>query len=213
MELDENLVIWIVDENVEELRLYQRLLQHAFKELEVSIDVKQVPARKHIGDYHDIIGDPRTAAIIVDQQLNEAYWTDHTGIQLAKRLRPIVDRLPIYILTSYAQSADFEGSEGSVEDILSKGDMRDPDKLKTILERLIRRIDVHQKFLRERDNRFRELLKKSLTEELSQEEKNELDDLQFERTAVTLSDEQSKLGKLETALKRLENLKSSYSDE
>ena len=210
MKLDENLIIWMVDDKSDDLRVYHRILQQAFERFNVPLVVEPVPARQHIGDYLDIVGDPRTAAIIVDQQLHEARGTDHTGIQLAKRLRSLVTKLPIYILTSYAESADFEGSEGSVEDILSKQDMSDPGQMKTIVERLTRRIFDYNAFLDERDNRFRKLLKKHLTAELTPKEKGELDELRFERTAVVLSDEEYKVSRLEAALDRLKNLQSSH---
>ena len=103
--------------------------------------------------------------------------------------------LPIYILTNHVLSDDFHGSEWIVEDILSKQHMGDPEELKTITARLIRRIGVHQVILEERDRRYRELLRKSLAEQLTQEEKDELDELRFERTAVILSDERDRLAK------------------
>lgn len=214
MELDEGLIIHLVDDSDEDLRLYRAILQNAFEQRGVPIIVETVKARQRVGDYHDIIGDPRTAALIVDQRLGETQWTDHTGIQLTTLLRRLVLNLPIYILTTYADVDDFQGGEWSVEDILRKEVISEPDhpdnreEFQMIMERLIRRINVHQTILEERGRRHRELLKKSLEEQLTQEEKGELDDLQFERTAVTLSDERDRLARFEAALNRLDNLES-----
>lgn len=212
MEPDENPIVWIIDENERELRNYENTLQGALDQYGAPVTVEPLLARRHIGDYHDIVGNPRTVAIIVDQRLQESRGIDHTGIELAKRLRSLVPNLPIYILTNHVPSDDFHGSEWSVEDILSKQDMSDPEKLKTITARLIRRIRVHQTILEDRDRRYRELLRKSLDELLTQEEKNEFDELRFERTAAILSDEGDRLAKYETTLNRLKNLKSSLDE-
>ena len=217
MKLDESPIIRIVDDSEQDLRLYQRILQNEFEQRGAPIVVETVKARQRVGDYHDIIGDPRTAALIIDQRLgDETQWTDHTGIQLATQLRRLVPQLPIYILTTFADIDDFQGSKWSVEDVLRKQVVSEPDhpdnqeEFQMIMERLIRRINVHQTILEERGRRYRELLKKSLEEQLTQEEKSELDDLQFERTAVTLSDERDQLARFEAALNRLENLESGY---
>ena len=216
MDLDVSLIIRIVDDSDEDLRLYQGILQNAFKQRGMPIVVETVKARQRVGDYHDIVGDPRTAALIVDQRLGETQWADHTGIQLATQLRRLVPQLPIYILTTYADVDDFQGGKWSVEDVLRKQVVSEPDhpdnqeEFQMIMERLIRRINVHQTILEKRGRRYRELLKKSLEEQLTQEEKSELDDLQFERTAVTLSDERDQLTRFEAALNRLENLESGY---
>ena len=212
MEPNENPIVWIIDENERELRNYQSILQGAMEQYGAPITVEPLPARRQIGDYHDIVGNPRTVAIIVDQRLQESRGIDHTGIELAKRLRSLVPNLPIYILTNHVPSDDFHGSEWSVEDILPKQDMSDPEELKTITARLIRRIGVHQAILEERDRRYRELLRKSLDEQLTQGEKDEFDELRFERTAVILSDERDRLAKYETVLDRLKNLKSSLDE-
>lgn len=205
--------IWLIDENERELRLHKNTIQRALTDHDTEITVEPVPAREHIGDYHDIIVNPRTVAIIVDQRLNEIRGIDHTGIELAKKLRSIAPKLPIYILTNYAQSDDFLGSEWSVEDILPKEDMNDPEKLKTFIARLLRRIDVHQSIIETRDARFRELLKKSVNSELSEEEQKEMEELQFERTAAIISDETHKLQRLEKAVESLRRLKSRYIDD
>ncbi|MEW6499701.1 MAG: hypothetical protein AB1589_45635, partial [Cyanobacteriota bacterium] len=91
--------------------------------------------------------------------------------------------------------------------------MHDAEKLRTFVARLLRRINVHQAMVEARDVRFRDLLKKSLTEDLTDDEQKELEELQFERTAVIVSDETSRLQRLEKALDTLEYLKSSFLNE
>lgn len=198
--------IWLIDENERELGLHKNILQNAFVEYKTAIRVEAVLARQSMGDYHDLLNDSRTVAIIVDQRLNEIRGIDHTGIELTKRLRALAPKLPIYILTNYAQSDDFLGNEWTVEDIIPKEDMHDPDTLKTIIARLLRRIDVHQSIMESREARFRDLLKKSLTEALTADEQAELSNLQLDRTAVIISNETSKLQRLEQALVSLKNL-------
>ncbi|HMN14832.1 MAG TPA: hypothetical protein PKD55_21140 [Bellilinea sp.] len=198
--------IWLIDENERELGLHKNILQNAFVEYKTAIRVEAVLARQSMGDYHDLLNDSRTVAIIVDQRLNEIRGIDHTGIELTKRLRSLAPKLPIYILTNYAQSDDFLGNEWTVEDIIPKEDMHDPDTLKTIIARLLRRIDVHQSIMESREARFRDLLKKSLTEALTADEQAELSNLQLDRTAVIISNETSKLQRLEQALVSLKNL-------
>ena len=64
----------------------------------------------------------------------------------------------------------------------------------------------YEDILNERAKRFNELLRKSLNEELDETELQELEELQFERTAPTLAKELPELKKLEQVIKTNEEL-------
>ncbi len=67
----------------------------------------------------------------------------YTGIELARDLRRINSKIPIYILTNYAD--EFVDGEWSVEDI-AKGSFRDDKQNEITSSRIIRRIDVYKIF-------------------------------------------------------------------
>ncbi|MFN8453313.1 MAG: hypothetical protein U0401_01355 [Anaerolineae bacterium] len=181
-------IIWLIDENENQLRTYIRKLKRLMPD---SITIRQIfPPYRQKEEYISILNDPSTSCIILDQRLKDTGIATYTGIELAQYLRGVNKKLPIYILTNFAEAEDeFIGGKWSVEDIIPKDALNDEEQLITITARILRRIDIHEDILAERTRRFDELLKKSMKDELSEAELQELKALQFERIAPTLADE------------------------
>jgi len=198
--------IWLIDENEHEVRTSLRVLT---KILPNSIAVKPIfPPFKEKTDYHLLLQDPDTSCIIIDQRLKDTGIANYTGIELAKYLRSIDTKVPIYILTNFID--DFQRSKGNnwiVEDILDKGSFSSTDdRRKEIAARIIRRINVFDDILGEREARFHELLSKSLDRELDGEELSELQMLQETRMNSVLADEVWQLSKIEYELDKYKDL-------
>jgi hypothetical protein len=196
--------IWLIDENEREIKTSYRALT---KMLPESIKVETIfPPYKSMVDYHDLLLNPDTVSIIIDQRLKETGFANYTGIELANYLRSIDTKLPIYILTNFSE--DFEkytGRGGSVEDVLDKGDFRYENLKIEIAARIVRRIDVFDDILGEREKRFNELLAKSLDQELRDEEAIELKKLQEARVSAILADEMGHVEELTQALEKYKN--------
>ncbi len=197
-------IVWFIDENDSERRTYSRTLT---KILEGSVDVKGISPFPIKEDYLALLNGPNTSCIIIDQKLKTTGIATYTGIELAQYLRSINKKIPIYILTGFSEEEDeFQAGEWSVEEIIAKGDLIDARRAEIIAARILRHIDVYEDILAEREKRFNELLRKSLNDELGEEELRELEALQLERTADILAGEMNQLRKLEQVVEEHKRL-------
>lgn len=219
MDEQDKKLIWFIDNDDSQLRLYSRLLDKGLglaQSQDRDVFIEDCPARPHKDDYLDILDSPQTVTIIIDQVLKDKGGVDHTGIELAQYLRSLNSILPIYILTNFPSEDQLGEGEWSVDNIIDKGTLSDKDqKLHAIGSQLLRRIDVYQKFHGQRELRFRELLKKSMNETLTESEQKELDELEFERSAATLARERTESAapdKLDEVLDQLQDLRKMFDD-
>lgn len=201
---EDKLIIWLFDDEENQLRTYKALLQNALPR-NSGARIEAVKALPHKEDYLRVVNDKLTGCLIVDQRMKETGEADYTGIELAKYLRALNDKLPIYILTNYDAIPDeFSGSEWSVEDILSKKKAGETDVINIFMARLLRRMKIYQNILGEREQRFSELLKKSLDKQLTKKEIKELEELRYQRASTILADEQSR--EIQQSVERIEEL-------
>jgi hypothetical protein len=198
--------IWLIDENKLEIRASQKMLSRI---LSGSVDVIAIfPPFSTLQEYHVLLKDPDTASIIIDQRLKDTGIANYTGIELANHLRSIDTKIPLYILTNFAE--DFEKNSGrgwSVEDIIDKGRLSvDDDTKMETAARILRRINVFDDILDDREKRFHGLLVKSLSQSLSVDELDELERLQENRASSILADEINQLGEIEKALQKQKDI-------
>ncbi len=189
-------IIWLIDENENELKTYHRDLKKLMSD---SVQIEAITPFPHKEDYISaVLENKSTATIIIDQKLKDTGIADYLGIELAKFLRKINNKLPIYILTNYAKNdEEFVGSKWSVEDIIDKSLFKNDEDLAILKARILRRINVYNDVLEERERRFNDLLRKSLEDELTADEVKEFSDLDFHRTSTTLANEIPQLQELE----------------
>lgn len=209
---EEEKIIWFIDNNPSQLDTYHRLLEKGLQTVldDDGVTIMDVIARPHKEDYLELLENARTAAILIDQILEDKGGVDHTGIELAQYLRALDEIMPIYILTNYPATDDYSKGEWSVEGIISKHELSNQTKRHTIVSRILRRINVHQRIFTERESRFRELLQKKMKDELSDDENKELDELEFSRSASTIAYEhlqQVKPDKMDEVLSQLQELR------
>jgi len=197
-------IIWLIDENQHELRMLQNILKRSVPD---SIEVKPIIAYKNLDDYLPILNNLQTACIITDQKLKVTGIATYTGIELAEFLRAINTKLPIYILTNFADDSDeFVGGEWSVEDILRKDELTDVNKRIILIARLLRRIDVYEDILGEREEKFRTLLKKSMEGNIEDSDIQELEALTLQKISPNLARELEQIGQMEQIIKAHEEL-------
>ena len=199
--------IYVVDEhaparraNTESLR---RLLDNP------QIQVRELEPLPNVADYNALVADHSTAAFVLDQRMKQAGLVNYNGTDLAAHLRGINSKMPIYILTGYTdEKGDFDGSEYLVEYIIGKGEIRDQDSkdAKIVKARMRRHLDVFNDVLDDREQRFHDLLVKSLCEPLTVEEQKEMDQIEGETTAPIQAAERKReqqLGETIAQLRRL----------
>lgn len=210
----EKRVIWFIDENQIQLQTYLRALQLLMlHDVEVEVD-SIFPPYPNKEDYISMLDDPATSTLIIDQKLKDTGIATYTGIELAQYLRGINSKLPIYILTNYVEEKEqFSGGEWSVDDIIAKSDLEDitSDNALTTKARILRRMDVYKDILGAREQRFSHLLRKSLNDQLNNEELKELEELQLERTSTILADELRDVKVLEELVEKHKELLRAFS--
>ena len=194
-------IIWLIDDIERESTTYSNGLK---TDMPQGFQVETIfPPYRRIENYSTLLENSDTACIIIDQRLTETGYATYTGIELAQYLRSINQKVPIYILTSYADEEDeFTGGEWSVEHIIPK----DSFNARTVIARILRHTNVYEDILDGRAKRFNELLKKTLDDSLDEAELEELTELQFGRFAPTLAREAEKLQELEQIAKDNEKL-------
>ena len=200
---NEQPIIWLVDENLDELRTYHKTLK---KLMPTSVEVRDISAYPLLDDYLPILEEPRTACIITDQKLKVTGIATYTGIELAKFLRKINSKIPIYILTNFPDDEEFIGGEWSVEDIIKKSELNDEDERLILVARIQRHINVYEDIRGEREERFNYLLNKSLNSDLDNSELQELEALGLQRTAPNLTRELTQIKQMGEVVRAHEEL-------
>ena len=178
-------------------------------ESEVIVDFPQ-PSVEEMIEKIQLFGD-RLGALVFDERLAETGECDYEGSRLAEAYRAYDAKIPIYILTSYANSDGIE--TGNIEYVIDKGDLIVDAKIDMLKQRLRRHLDISVDIVDGRVNRLDELIKKQISDSLSESEVKELGQLQFWRSrAVELEDSlfseklKANLDEKEKALSELETL-------
>lgn len=200
-------VIYFFDEQDASRRSNARELKSLIDD--PSIHVEALEPYPAFADYARLIADPKTAAFILDQRMKGSGAVAYNGTDLASYIRGIDGKIPIYILTSYADSSeDFDGWRHLVDDILAKSSIEDKgsDTAKIIKARLRRHLQVFNDVRDDQEQRFHDLLVISLKRPLTDEEQIEMDNLEGETTAPLLATERSKARELENNIKSLRTL-------
>lgn len=150
-------------------------------------------------------------SVIVDQKLTAAGTADYVGTELVKRIRMIDNKMPLYILTNYAD--DISAYLPDIEYVLSKDDLQDETKLSAIGVRIRRHVDVFQHIIGRREMRFEQLLRKGFEGALTTDENAEFGELKYQRERKNIAsnlfsteDLKEKMAAAEATLANIENL-------
>lgn len=183
--------IYFVEDRKPQVKVIRRRLEKIFVESGYEIEIIYPPYRT-MEEYIQHLSDPETTCFILDEKLTDK--VTYTGSELAGFLRSIDPKKPIYILTSVASPPDSE----SVEAVIDKSFLNDnPDIVKA---RMLRRFDTYNDLIETRYQRYHDLLRKSLSEQLTQDEYQELQELEFINIAPTLAEEINQLEELDQLL-------------
>lgn len=203
--------IWLIDENQQQIETFANVLRSQFPK-EISVETL-CPPLGQLHDYLSLLNTPDLACFIIDQRLKDTGVASYFGIELALFMRSINTKLPIYILTNFAEDSDaFSEGAWSVEDIIDKSDLAKigSDKSKAVIARILRRITGYTDYLAEREKRFNELLRKTLNGQMTPEDEAELNEIQFDRISSILAEELPKLQELNKVLEEYKNITSNH---
>jgi hypothetical protein len=200
-------IIYFVDEDPAARRANVRDLTTLLDNADLKV-IPQEPLRT-LADYNALLADSSTAAFILDQKMRGSGVVSYNGTDLASHLRSIDGKMPIYILTGHANDVhEFSGSTHLVEYILGKEEIEDvaSEKARTVKARILRHLEVFNDVRSSQEQRFHDLLVKSLRQALSPEEQNEMDKLEGETTAPLLAAERAKEKQLGENIDKLKAL-------
>lgn len=171
--------------------------------------IEGLPLYSDKADYHKYLDDHGVAGVLVDQRLNETgEITTYTGLDLAKYLRSLYPEMPIYLVTGFDPDEQIKGADsGSVEAVVLKSELRtNTPAAEGFKQRFLRHVGRYQEALTARQKRFRELLGKSVRDEITPEEKAELATLEAARLLPTQAEDDAVLNKLQSQVGVVEQL-------
>lgn len=171
----------------------------------MQLNVQELAPLPKLSSYDTLLANSDTAAFIIDQKLSTTGEVTYEGTKLAKHLRAIDKRIPLYILTGYVDDALKKGG-GTVEDVIPKKDLvkTKEEPATRFRAALMRRIADYRDILSGKERRFHDLLVKSLNDKLTKKEKLEFVKLQEARVLPVHAAE---LGKLAAVDKTIESLR------
>lgn len=196
--------VFFIDDDGYERRSTTDVLNEIFKD--TSIRVEALAPLPTLADYSGLVAKRAAAALIVDERLNTAGGVTYTGAELAAHLRAIGGNLPIVILTNFPDDDGFNKQGWAVESIVAKKRvLNDPasQAAQDFKARLSRQIEIVGAVLAQREQRFHDLLIKSLKESLTPEEEKELGLLETERILPAHAEELSDAKSLQEAIEEL----------
>lgn len=175
--------VFFIDDDEYERRSSTDVLNEVFQG--TGIHVEALPPLPTLTDYAGFLAEEKASALILDERLNTTGGVTYTGAELAAHLRKIGGKLPIVILTNFPDDDDVFSRLGwAVEDVVAKKRVLKDPASPMALEfkaRLARQIETAGVVLANREQRFHDLLIKSLKESLTPEEEKELGLLEDER--------------------------------
>lgn len=201
--------VYLVDEQPSERRANCLVLGRLLSDPVVRVKIEPMAPYGKLSQYNHLLARTNTVAFIIDQKLSTTGEADYEGTRLASHLRAINTKLPLYILTNYAEDAKQKG-EATVEDVIAKAELLDAKGKVRFKARFLRRIAVYRDVLTTSEKRFHDLLIKSLSHPLSGPEKREFNNLQKARALpahaaeLELASELDKsIGELKALLKKV----------
>jgi hypothetical protein len=183
-------VIYFVDENDAARRANERALNTLIENPDIKVESFEPFPR--FGDYNKVLAHPATAAFVLDQRMKGSGKVTYNGTDLARYLRGIDGKMPIYILTGHVdEMEEFEGSRHLVEYVFGKEEIDDvnSERAKVVKARMLRHLDVFNDVRDAQEQRFHDLLLKSMAEPLSEQEQKEMDQIEGETTAALVAAE------------------------
>jgi DNA-binding LytR/AlgR family response regulator len=196
--------IYFIDEDAAARRANLRYLRALLDD--DTLEFESMEPLKTFSQYNDLISRPSTAAFILDQRMKGSGLVNYQGIDLARHLRGIDGKMPIYILTGHpGEEADFAGSEHLVEYIIGKDEIENvnSNQAKIVKARILRHINVFNDVRDEQEQRFHDLIVKSMNGQLTASEIDEMNKIEGITTAPVVAAERARENDLGSKIEQL----------
>ncbi|MEP9248051.1 hypothetical protein [Enterobacter asburiae] len=146
---------------------------------------------------------PNKITFFIDEKLKHSGVATYNGVELAERIRVFDSKIPIYILTSFAD--EIEKYLGDIEFVIDKNDWELDDT--NLKQRFLRHINTYKDIKSQQAKRFEVLLEKSIFSTLTEDELEEFKALDLSRIKNVSSEgiiSEESLGKLNEASNELD---------
>ncbi|EIX9118967.1 TPA: hypothetical protein MIZ55_12400 [Klebsiella pneumoniae] len=174
-----NTVIYI-DDDKQAQETYKDPLQELFGE---EFELLDIEPKFELSDmittlqsYNNIV------AYILDEKLNQLGKAGYLGQELAKAIRDLNPKVPIYIFTAFKDEFDSTYGPAEIEYVIAKDELSDDEMQKSLSSKIRRHHNVFSDVLSQRAKRLDELLVKYLDKNISPQETEEMNQLNLIRT-------------------------------
>lgn len=167
-------VIYIDDDNQAQetyIEPLQDMFGDEFNLIAIEPKFKLEEMMLHLNGFNNVV------AYILDEKLNQLGKADYLGQTLAKEIRDINAKIPIYIFTAYKDEFDSTYGPAEIEYVLAKEELSSDEMRNSLSAKLRRHHNVFNDLLSQRAQRLDELLKKYLNSTLTDAESEELQSL------------------------------------
>ena len=198
-------VVFIDDDDIER-RSCGDVLKEVFEGTAVAIEAR--PPLPFLADYAEMVARDEVAAFILDEKLTTSNTVSYTGAELAEHLRSIGGQCPIVIFTNFGDES-FSPREWAFEFVVSKkAILHDPHSVaaKAFRARLCRQIDYANELQSAAEQKYHELLVKSVSASLTVEEDAELRALEERRIAPVAAAERERQQRLDKEIETFKRL-------
>lgn len=179
IEVEMNTVIYI-DDDKQAQETYKDPLQELFGE---EFELLDIEPKFELSDmittlqsYNNIV------AYILDEKLNQLGKAGYLGQELAKAIRDLNPKVPIYIFTAFKDEFDSTYGPAEIEYVIAKDELSDDEMQKSLSSKIRRHHNVFSDVLSQRAKRLDELLVKYLDKNISPQETEEMNQLNLIRT-------------------------------
>lgn len=129
---------------------------------------------------------PDKVTYFIDQKLKHSGVASYTGTELIEHIRVVDSKVPIYILTSFAD--EIEQYLGDIEFVIDKNYWDSDEEEENLKKRFLRHINTYKDIKSEQAKKFDELLEKSLFSTLSVDEIQEFNALNLDRSKTVVGE-------------------------
>jgi len=204
--------IIFIDDREEVRFTYKRNLSRIFHDV---ADVIALDPLENLTDMISLLDQiDEKAMYVVDEDLKHYGVAQYSGAELIQAIRISDRKIPIYILTGYILNIDKNLAD--VEFVIDKGEWN--ENAQKFAKRFFRHIDTYYEVKNLQEKRFDELLCKSLTSTLNDDEEKEYSALNLNRSKILhtesvitakdiemLDDKERKLIDIQNRLREIDN--------
>jgi tetrahydromethanopterin S-methyltransferase subunit G len=174
--------IIFIDDREDVRFTYKRNLSRIFKDIAEVIAIEPRESIEEMLQHLDNIDEK--VMYVIDEDLKHFGVARYSGAELIQAIRITDRKIPIYILTGYILEVDKNLED--VEFVIDKGEWN--ENAQKFAKRFLRHIDTYYEVKNNQEKRFDELLCKSLTTVLTEDEQKEFNALNLNRSKILINE-------------------------